>query len=168
MAVDRREDGAGGAEVSLRCVVEILWGGLKAQALSMNLVEVLLTAVLAVVLFFVGQWLMKRADKNLAKKIWQKQKEELVPLFGREMIKVLEAAGLSKKQIDSPVVQEAIQASASSIIDTWEGPLAGSVIFYSPSSGGTYTAGLVPGITEETKEQKKRTGRKTSQRRKRG
>ena len=127
---------------------------------------------LAGLLFFVGLWIGKRTERNAiereqqthedqTKEIVQKAKEELVPLFGREVRKVLEVAGLSKEQIDSPIVQDAIQASASSIIDTWEGLAAGgSVILYPPTPGGTYTAGTIPGITEETEEQKEEDGEK--------
>jgi len=142
----------------MRYVVETLWGGLRAQAQRINLLEMLfavvLSGILSVVLFAIGQKKGRQAERKSIERDQQTHKDQTTIIM-REMIKFLESAGLSRKQIESSVVQDAIQMSASTIIDAWKGPIAGSTVYCSPPGPiGTYTAGLVPRITEETKEQK--------------
>lgn len=145
--------------MNLECIVAFIWRGVKAQAQSINYLGVLLT----VGLFFVGQWLIKRAErktierdkqihKDQEKKIWEKQKKELVPLLVREVMKALESKGYSKEQTESPVVQDAIHMSATTIINTWKGPIVGSTAWC--DEPGHIIEDIFPGITKEDDKQK--------------
>ncbi len=126
----------------------------KFVADSINLPEmifaVVLSGLLSVTLFFIGQWQGKRAERKAIERE-QKTHTNQTMMLVREITKLLKAVGLPIKEIDSHEVQDAIQMSAATIIGTWDGPTFGT-------GGGptvyTGAGGKISGIIKENVEQK--------------
>ena len=116
---------------------------------SINLLEMLfavvLSGLLSVVLYAIGQKKGRQAERKAIERERQTHKDQTEEILG--------TLGYSREQIESPVVQDAIQVSASTVISMPEGPLSvvGSI---HPPTVFTGASGKVPGITKENDEQK--------------